>query len=83
MQVQLKKPELEKFIDDQVKAGYFPSPEAAVEAAVARMMVDREGESLTADDVAAVEASEAEIDRGERVEFDDFAASMRIKYGGK
>lgn len=83
MQVHLKKPELEKFIDDQVKAGFYPTPEAAIEAAVAQMMLDRETVSLTEADVAAIEASEAEIDRGEGVDFDEFAAAMRKKYCGE
>jgi hypothetical protein len=37
--VQLKKRELANFIDQQVKSGHFPSPEAAVEAAVEQMML--------------------------------------------
>ena len=45
------------------------------------MMIDREIASLTGDDLAAIDASEAEIERGEGVDFDDFSAAMRKKYG--
>jgi hypothetical protein len=36
--------------------------------------------TLTDEDVAAINAAEAEIDRGEGTDFDDFAARMRAKY---
>ena len=81
MQVQLTKPELAKFIDEKVKAGEFPSAEAVIENALTRMMEDEE--TLTEDDLRAIEESEAQIDRGEYVEFDAFAADMRKKYGAK
>jgi len=80
MQVQLRKPELEKFIDEQVQAGYFPTPEAAIEAAVAQMMVDQGTDGLTDEDMAAIAESDAQIDRGECIDFDIFAAEMRKKY---
>lgn len=83
MQVQLRKPDLERFLHEQVKAGFFPSPEAAVEAAVVQMMLDRKAVSLTEQDAAAIEASEAEIDRGECVHLEDFAAAMRKKFCGE
>ena len=80
MQVQLRRPELEKFIDDQVQAGHFPTPDAAIEAAVAQMMVDQGTDVLSDEDIAAIAESDAQIDRGECVEFDSFAAEMRKKY---
>jgi Arc/MetJ-type ribon-helix-helix transcriptional regulator len=83
MQVQLTHPELAKFIDEEVKAGHFPSPDAAVEAAVAQMMIDREAIELSDEDIAAIEQSDAEIDGGEAVEFDMFATEMRKKYCGE
>lgn len=76
----MKKPELEEFIDAQVKAGYFPSAEAAIGAAVAQMMVDRDSFRLTDEDIEAIKESDAQIDRGECVDFDTFAAEMRKKY---
>ncbi len=78
MQVQLKKPELEQFIAEEVKAGRFASPEAAVEAAVEEMMLSR-GE-LDDETAAAINRAEEQIDRGEGIEFKRFAAEMRKKF---
>jgi Arc/MetJ-type ribon-helix-helix transcriptional regulator len=79
MQLQLKKPELEKFIEDEVRAGHFPSPEAAVEAAVEQMMLEREYE-LDDETAAAINRAEEQIDRGEGIDFKEFAAEMRKKF---
>ena len=74
------KPEVERFIDEQVKTGRFSSREAVVEAAVERMMDDGEDLELTDEDVAVIQESTQQIERGEYVEFDAFAAEMRKKY---
>ena len=81
MKVQLKSKQLKKFIADQVKAGYFPSAQAAIEAAVAQMMVDRLNLTLTDEDIEAIDKSDAQIGRGDCIDFDTFAAEMRKKYG--
>jgi Arc/MetJ-type ribon-helix-helix transcriptional regulator len=78
MQVQLKKPELEKFIDEQVKAGHFPSPEAAIEAAVQQMMLDQMHE-LDDEAVDAINRADEQIDSGRGIDFKQFAAEMRKK----
>ena len=78
MQVELTKPELAKFVDEKVKSGDFPSREAVVEDALTRMMEDEV--TLTDEDVAAINAAEEQIDRGEGIDFKDFAARMRKKY---
>jgi Arc/MetJ-type ribon-helix-helix transcriptional regulator len=78
MQLQLNKPELEKFIDAKVKSGDFPSPAAVVEDAVARMMMDEQ--SLSREDIAAINRAEEEMDQGRFVDFDVFAAEMRKKF---
>lgn len=80
MQLQPIKPEVERFIDEQVQTGRFSSREAVVEAAVERMMDEREEYALDDEDVAAIIESEEQIDRGEFVEFETFAAEMRKKY---
>ena len=54
MNVQLQKPDLERYIDEQVKAGNFPTPEAVVETALKLMMEEEEAE-LTAEDFAEIE----------------------------
>ena len=78
MQVRLSKPQLEQFITEQVRAGRFPSPDAAVEAAVERMMHDPRGE-LDDETVEAINRAEEQIDRGEGIDFARFAAAMRKK----
>jgi Arc/MetJ-type ribon-helix-helix transcriptional regulator len=78
MQVQLKKPELEKFIDEQVKAGHFPTPEAAVEAAVQQMMLEQM-RGLDNETIDAINRAEEQIDGGQGVDFKKFAADMRKK----
>ena len=79
MQVRLTKPALERFIADQVEAGRFPSAEAAVEAAVERMMRD-ETDELDEETVDALNRAVEQIDRGEGIDFDRFAAEMRKKF---
>jgi len=80
MQIKLKKPELERFIDAEVKAGHFPTAQAAVEAAVEQMMVERIYE-LDDETAAAINRAEEQIDRGEGIDFKQFAAEMRRKFG--
>ncbi len=80
MQVQLKKPELEKFIADQVQAGHFPSPDAAVEAAVEQMMFERDAIELDQETIAAINRAEAQLDRGEGIDFKQFAAERRKRF---
>lgn len=64
-------PEIQRFIDDLVKAGRFPSPEAVIEAAIADM---RSADELPLDDqtVAAINEAEAQADRGEGTDLDTF-----------
>ena len=80
MQVQLTRPELERFIADQVNAGHFPSAQAAIEAAIEQMMLAGEEFELTDDDVEAINEAEDQIDRGEFVDFDSFAAELRKRH---
>jgi Arc/MetJ-type ribon-helix-helix transcriptional regulator len=81
MQIELTKPTLQKFIDDQVQAGHFPSAQAAVETAVEQMMLDHG----TLDDStrAAIANADAQYERGESVEWRDVRDSLRKKYLGK
>ena len=79
MHVQLR-PEVERFIADQVKAGRYPSPDAAIEAAIEQLMHADEAVELSDEDVEAINEAEEQIVRGEVVDFDTFAAEMRNKY---
>jgi Arc/MetJ-type ribon-helix-helix transcriptional regulator len=81
MQLRFSNPKLERFIDSKVKSGHFPTREAVVEDALSRMM--DEEILLTDDDLAQIEEGDKAIDRGEFVEFDEFASRMRTKYGIK
>jgi hypothetical protein len=83
MHVELTKPELERYITNQVDAGLFPSPQAAIEAAVEQMMLSGGPVELTDEDVAVINESEDQIDRGEFVDFDTFAAELRRKIAGR
>lgn len=79
MQINLRHPDLERFIDEQVKAGRFKSADDVIATALARMM--DEDIRLTDDDLAAFAQADAEIDRGEFEDFTDFASRNRKKYG--
>ena len=69
MDVSLK-PDLEKFINDQVRSGRFSSTQEALNAAVAHLQAETE---FTAGELhelrEAVGAGAAQADRGEFVEF--------------
>jgi putative addiction module CopG family antidote len=76
-------PETQKFIDEQVKAGRYHSPEAVLEDAVKRMM-DEDAMELDDETLAAIDESEDQIARGEYRDWEDVSAELRAKYlGGK
>jgi len=75
MNLQLIKPELERYIDEQVRSGNFPTPEAVVENALARMM-DSDVE-LTDEDVEAIQISQQQFARGEGIPAEE--AKERVK----
>jgi Arc/MetJ-type ribon-helix-helix transcriptional regulator len=81
MQISLTKPEVERFIAEQVKAGHYPSPEAVVEAAITELQDLQAGE-LDSETVDAINEAEAQADRGEGVELDTFRAEFRKKICG-
>jgi Arc/MetJ-type ribon-helix-helix transcriptional regulator len=83
MELRLKNPDLERFVDQQVQAGVFPSVDALLEEAVARLMREEEATPLSDEDWAAIAEADAEFERGETIDFDVFAAEMRKKYGIK
>ena len=74
--------QLERFVTALVKAGRYPSARAVVEAAITQMK-DFGSEKLTAEDRKVIAESDEQFERGESVDFDDFAAQMRNKYCGK
>jgi Arc/MetJ-type ribon-helix-helix transcriptional regulator len=82
MQVRLTRPELEQFIEEQVRLGRFPSAAAAVAAAVEEMMRSPTAE-LDAETVAAINRAEEQIDRGEGIDFAKFALEMRKRMASR
>ena len=77
------RPELERFIDEQVKAGHFCSAAEVVEAGLARLMLDPEPDALDAGDRAAIEESEQQLARGEDLDWQGVRARLRSKYLGE
>jgi Arc/MetJ-type ribon-helix-helix transcriptional regulator len=74
------RPDIQRFIDEQVKSGHFPTPESVVEAAVASM---REEFSAELDDatITAINEAEEQADRGEGEDFDVFRERMNKRMG--
>jgi len=80
MTVRLK-PELAKFIDDQVKSGNFKSADDAVNAVVARAQMEQQllDEDISDEDLAAIEEGLAQIERGEVVPWEQVRAELEKK----
>ena len=79
--VRLNRPALERFIDDQVKSGGFATHDAAIEAAVERMML----EEIPLDEatLSAIDESEEQIERGQYHEWKEVSRELRDKFLGK
>lgn len=73
--------DVQQFIDEQVKAGHFPSPEAVVEAAIIEMR--RADEELDDQTIAAINEGLEQADRGEGVELDEFRVQTMKRIAGK
>src|SRR2546423_15035710 len=79
MNVSLK-PELARFIDDQVKLGKYDSAEDVINAAVARLQTDRELSEQDINELRThLDGAIAEADRREFIEFtaEDVIAERR------
>jgi putative addiction module CopG family antidote len=81
MDVQLP-PELERFVDGEVKAGNFGSRDEVIEAAVARLMLDPQHDELDHATLAAIDEAEAQLDRGQGLPLDEAFATLRRKHLG-
>ena len=79
MQVTLK-PQYQKFIDEQVRAGRFATAEEAIEAGVARLMYEPTADVLEDEDRAAIRESLVQIERGEVLDAETFGAELKRKY---
>lgn len=71
-----------RFIDEQVKLGRFPTPEAVVEAAIAELQgtIEQELDERT---ISAINEAGAQADRGEGVDLDTFRADFRKRISGQ
>lgn len=83
MQVTLTEPDLQKFIEEEVAAGRFPSAQALIEAAVARLMLEGADDQVDEETLAAIDEGNAQIDGGQGIDLDRFAADMRKKHTGQ
>lgn len=81
MNVSLR-PDLARFVAEQVTAGRYDSAEAAVNAAVARIKAEEEllAEDLDDTDVAAIAEGLAQLDRGEGRPWEEVRAELKAKY---
>jgi len=80
MTAKLTNPQLQAFVHEQVRQGRFGSTDEVLEAAVEHLMLEEAVRSLTPADVAAIAEGDADIARGDVVDFDDFAAAARRKF---
>jgi putative addiction module CopG family antidote len=78
-------PELAQFIEDQVRAGRYDSPTAAVNAAVSRLKAEQDllSADLDDDDLAAIEEGLAQLNRGEGRPWEEVRAELKAKYLSK
>ena len=81
MQITLN-PDAQRFVEQQVRSGCFRSPEEVLHEALNRMMSEAE---LAIDDetAAAINRAEEQIDRGEGIDFDQFAAEWRKRLAAR
>jgi Arc/MetJ-type ribon-helix-helix transcriptional regulator len=71
--------EIETIINDSVEAGKYASVEELLVAAVLQLRDDEP--ELSEEDLRAIEEAEAEIAAGNFVDFNEFVAEMKRKYG--
>lgn len=69
-----------RFIEEQVKAGNYPSARAVVEAALADLRC-HQVEELDEETLAAIRKGDAEGERGEGVELSEFRREMDAHMG--
>ena len=76
-------PELQHFVESQVRAGSFASADEVLQVAVARLRDDQTwAESLDDEDRAAIAEADAEIAAGLDRPWEEVKAELRQKYIG-
>jgi putative addiction module CopG family antidote len=81
MNVMLK-PELQRFVEEQVESGRFTTPAEVLEAAILRLR-EESTDDLDSDDIAAIDESERQIARGEDMDWGEVSAKLRQRYLGE
>ena len=81
MDVQLK-PDIQRFVEDQVKVGRYHSVDEAINEAVSRLRVENDllNQDLDDDDVAAIEEGLAQLNRGEGRSWESARADLRDRH---
>ena len=74
-------PELEQYVQEQVKSGRFASPVEVLEAGVARLMLDENFDDE--DEIRALEEAEKQIAAGETFSLKNVAAEYGHKLTGE
>ncbi len=80
MQVALNKPDLERFVRQQVNEGRYSSADEVIEAAVTRLMHDQLDGDFDEQTVAAILQAQREFERGEARPFSEVAQQLRRKH---
>lgn len=90
-------PEIQRYIDEQVKTGHFASPEAVIEAAIRDMRDNSRDEisdepiiefrnvdldEIDPDDRAAIDEAQAQFERGEVIPFEQVRADWEKRLRG-
>ena len=76
-------PEWAEFVELQVRAGRFPSADAVLLTALARLRDEQiAADDLDADDAAAIAEAEAEVAAGLDRPWDEVEGDLRRKYLG-
>jgi antitoxin ParD1/3/4 len=73
------KPELESFIQQEILAGKYSSPDEAIEAALNLLQSKNSVDRLAAELREKIDIAAAQLDRGEGLNGDDVIASLRAK----
>lgn len=71
--------DIQRFIEEQVRAGQYASPEDVVADAITRLR----NENLDEETWAKIDQADAEFDAGQDRPFDEVAAELRQKYLNK
>ncbi|WP_373544774.1 type II toxin-antitoxin system ParD family antitoxin [Chamaesiphon sp.] len=73
------RPELENFIQQEILAGNYASPEEAIEAALNLLQAKNATDLLAAELRGQIDVAAAQLDRGEGLDGESVLANLRAK----